>query len=60
VDAFYAGIMRLFNQQRRLERSVPQVEGAPSAGDVIVEIGLVVALHLAFALAVTLTLNGYG
>jgi hypothetical protein len=33
---------------------------APSPGEVLFEIGLILALHLAFAVAVLLTLDAYG
>jgi hypothetical protein len=52
--------MKLFDQLRRSESSALRLDGAPQAGDVIIEIGLVLAVHLAFALAVGLTLNALG
>lgn len=33
---------------------------APTSGEVLFEIGLVLALHLAFAVAVVLSLDAYG
>jgi hypothetical protein len=33
---------------------------APASGEVLFEIGLILALHLAFAVAVLLTLDAYG
>ena len=33
---------------------------APRAGEVVLEIGIVLALHLAIALAITLTLTSFG
>jgi hypothetical protein len=33
---------------------------APSSGEVLFEIGLVLAVHLAFAVAVVLSLDAYG
>ena len=47
-------------QQRHFECSASPLEVAPSASEMMVEIGLVVALHLAFALAVVLSLNAFG
>ena len=34
--------------------------GAPTSGEVLFEIGLVLAVHLAFAVAVVLSLDAYG
>ena len=34
--------------------------GAPTSREVLFEIGLILAVHLAFAVAVTLTLDAYG
>jgi hypothetical protein len=51
--------MRLLGQPR-LEHSAIDLDAKPRAHDVIVEIGLVVAVHLAFALAVAFTLNSFG
>ena len=50
--------MRLVGQQSSNREALPLE--APQAGDVVVEIGLIVALHLALALAVALTLNAFG
>ena len=33
---------------------------APTSGEVLFEIGLILAVHLAFAVAVVLTLDAYG
>lgn len=52
--------MNILGHQHRSEDSAIQGDAAPEAGKVIVEIGLVVALHLALALAVALTLNALG
>jgi hypothetical protein len=38
----------------------PVAPAAPRVGEVVFEIGLVLALHLAFAVGVLLTLNAYG
>jgi len=50
--------MRLFGQQRRAEWSALKLETSPQAGEVIVEIGLVLAAHLAIALLVCLVVGG--
>jgi hypothetical protein len=43
---------------RRLES--PLADDFPAPGEVLVEIGLVLAIHLAVALAVILTLRAFG
>jgi hypothetical protein len=52
--------MRLFNHIRRSDQPPLQLDTMPHVREVIVEIGLVLAVHLAFALAVALALNAFG
>ena len=52
--------MRLFNHIGRSQEPAFQFDVAPRLADVVVEIGLVLALHLAFALGVVLTLSAFG
>jgi hypothetical protein len=42
------------------EHPAAQLKAAPRAREMLLEIGLVVAVHLAFALAVVLTLDTFG
>ena len=58
----------LRNSRRPTERAarltsrhrVPAARGYPAFGEVLAEIGLILAIHLGVALAVTLTLLAYG
>jgi hypothetical protein len=52
--------MRLFGHTDRTERPALPAEATPQAADVAIEIGLVLAVHLALAVAVVLTLNACG
>jgi hypothetical protein len=52
--------MRSFTRLRHPERLAVQLEAAPQAREVLLEIGLIMAVHLAFALAVALTLSTFG
>jgi hypothetical protein len=45
--------------QRMADRR-PLADDAPALGEVLVEVGLILAAHLAVAIAVTLTLRSFG
>ena len=60
MGAFYAGVNHL-GLSRFNDNAVPHADGAaPRAGDTLFEIGLVITLHLAFAVAVLATLDAFG
>ena len=42
------------------DRAPPAADGFPSSGEVLAEIGLLLAIHLTVALAVTVTLRWCG
>jgi hypothetical protein len=44
----------------RMVRQQSVAADAPSPGEVLVEVGLILAAHLAVAIAVTLTLRAFG
>jgi len=45
---------------QRMADHRPLADDAPAPGEVLVEVGLILAAHLAVALAVTLTLRAFG
>lgn len=51
--------MKRIHLASRSSRAISNAD-TPRSGDVVFEIGLTLALHLAFALAVVLTLTAYG
>jgi len=52
--------MRLLGHEHGTEWSALELEALPRAREVIVDIGFVMAVHLAFAVAVVLTLDAFG
>jgi hypothetical protein len=61
VNAFYAGVNR-FGLSRSTDAwtTAEEQSATPHAGDTLFEIGVVIVLHLAFALAVLVALDAFG
>ena len=59
VNTKHAGPSRA-GQPRRVEGLLEEHPARPKAGETLYEIGIVLALHLGFALAVLLVLQAFG
>ena len=60
MNAFYAGVNRFGLSRSNAWPMAEEQSATPHAGDTLFEIGVVIVLHLAFALAVLVALDAFG